>query len=446
MDQDAAGNALAAALNGLQTRAGETALPRAYYTGKHRTRLHSDKFTNPHRAVIEGIRDNQCRKVVELTVDRLTVSGFTADDPADELYAARAWDIWQHSRMDLRLDQWLRGSEITGQPAAIVVDVDSSGQTHFYPKQPEDMWVRTSTVNPARAVYAVALWQDDADRRHATVYTDGDQHYIYTGPGANEQNSADRYVLTNEVPNPIPGICPVFTAATGYTDLTDVIPLQDLLNAELQRGAVAGEYYSLITRVYLGYELEEDPETGQLVEPFGISDRQLFLPDTATDVKDLPGQDPRPFLDAASAHRQAIASATSTPAYLLTSGQDYPSGAARRTAEAGFTAKIRNRQKLYGAALGDAAAYAVALDALATAGTTIATPGLTCQWEPVDVSDTPAQPSVADLSAMGVPLASLLTRYLGWTQEAADEAQAAAEAAHAEQAAANAAFGMPPAV
>lgn len=448
MDQETAGRALAAAVTGLQTRAGTTLLPRAYYKGDHRTRLHSDNFTNPNRAVIENIRDNQCRKIVEVVIDRLTPTGFTPTDPAGELAAARAWDLWQTSRMDLRLDQWLRGSEITGQPATIIVDVDEAGQVQFYPQQPETVWVHTSPTNPTRALWAVQLWTDDDGYRRATIRTAGPEHFVYRGPKADQDaGTAERYVLTETVPNPVPGVCPVFTATIGYTDLTDAIPLQDMLNAELQREAVAGEFYSLITRVYLGYELEEDPETGQPKAPFGIGDRQIFLPDTGTDVKDLPGQNPAPFLEAASAHRQAIASASSTPAYLLTSGgQEYPSGAARRTAEAGFIAKVKNRRAVYGAALADAAAYAVALDALTTAGTLIPLPELAVMWEPADVSEQPTPPTVTELAAMGVPLALLLTRYLGWTQEAADEAQAAADMAAAERAAAASAYGMPPVV
>lgn len=442
--------AITKALEVLATRASITALPRAYYKGDHRTKLHSKDFTNPHRTVIEGIRDNQCRKVIEVVVDRLRITGFTPDDPNAAVFAARAWDLWQASRMDLRLDEWFRGSEICGEPAAIIVDVDDDGAVRFYPQQPEQVWIDPDPVDPARARTAVKLWRGGDGVPRATVYTDGDQHYVYRGttpvnadpltgelPKATE-GAGQRYTLEAEVPNALPGVCPVFAADITYTDLTDVIPLQDLLNAELQREAVSGEYYSFGLRVFLGLEMEIDPETGQKVPPFDVSaNRAVFLPTgydgQRPEVRDLPGQDPAPFLAAAAAHRLAIASSTSTPAYLLAGGTDYPSGAARRTAEAPFIAKIQSRQTVYGAAIAAAAAYAVRLDGLA-AGLDADVPGLTVQWARADVTEErDAAATVADLAALGVPLSYLLPRYLGWSQEEADAAQAAADVAAAER-------------
>lgn len=473
MDHTGAAKALTRAVTWLGMQAGPTQLRRYYYDGKHRTQLHSPDFVNPHRLTIEGIRDNRCRPVVNTTVDALTVQTFRPADDASEIqavYAEKANQIWARSHMDLRADQWLRGSEITGQPTAIIVEADDDEglQAELWPQQPEQVYVYSAPSDPCRALWAVKLWKGDDDRRRATVYTDGPEHFVYAerhpqddtyGPGTVSPDQAyawqqqvvntgaQSWDLETVVPNNLPGVCPVSVAAIGYSDLDDAIPLQDMLNAELQREAVSGEYYAFITRFFLG--MEGKLVDGKIVPPFDVSaNRQYFLPRDETgqapSVMDLPGQDPAPFLAAADSHREAIARITSTPAYMLQQGEP-PSGVALITATKPFTTKIHNRQAIYGAALADALEYAVTLE-YALAGVELTEePDLVCVWAEDDLSaEADRVKTVATLSALGVPLSTLLTRYMGWSREDADAAQTAIDVAGLQRAADAAAFGMPP--
>lgn len=441
MDTTEAQIALRYATAKLSERAANTRLNRDYYEGRQRTHLHSPDFTNPHRAVIERVRDNQCRRVVNLTVDRLTVTGFQggSDSQAPSImsdtFAQRAWLLWKASRMGLRLDNWIRGAEITGKQASIIVDTDESGQVRFYPQQPEQVFAETDPINPTKTLWAVKLWRGTDNRDRATVYTAGAEHHLFVGPERGKyvdpveavETVFQSYSYESSYPNKMPGVCPVFVADIGYSDLDDVIPLQDLVNAELQREAVSGEAFSFSTRVWLGLEMEIDRETGEKKAPFEVStNRQYFIPPgidgERVEVKDLPGQDPTPFLNAANAHRMAVARASNTPAYLLLSGGDYPSGEARRAAEASFISKIESRQAYYGSAIADAASYAVLLDAASSGAQLLDVPVVETSWRRADVTaERDAMFVVKELAGLGVPVPELLVHYMGWSPEMASE-------------------------
>lgn len=413
---------------------------RDYYTGHHAPAFMTNTYTNPHRELIYGLRDNQCRNVIDLVVDRLTITGFAPNaisDTAMTAAAARGWDLWQANRMEGRVRDWFTSCEVAGRDGVIIVWPDSTGKVRFWLQEPGQCGFERSEEDPDRLLWVSKRWWDGT-HSNITVYTP-DMVEVWTSTSTLRDPDAETYRLdpAQTMVNPL-GQTPAYAVRLTVSDLDSVIPLQNALNTTLANAAITGAYYSQPMRVWLGMELEIDPETGKKVPPFELgASRSVFLPPAGegeqnTDVKDLPGHSPIPFIAEADSYRAAIARVTRTPAHLLLQAGDIPSGEALRVAEAPFIAKVEARQHLYGAVIADAVALAVRLDL----GMYDAAMELVTVWKPAASESLESNAKVAtDLSSIGVPLAVVLVKVMGWDAETAQAVAEQAAAAAADKAA-----------
>jgi hypothetical protein len=444
------------AYDGLSKRILDTQVMRDYYEGRHRRLMASNNFINPFRSIIDGAVENMCRPTVDLCVDRLDIASFESVEPGDPIADAAAdfaWDLWQDSHMDLNLQDWLREMEITGHPGTLIVWPDGTGDVDIAPQKPENVWAQMSEENPGVVVWAVKFWRGDDGFSRATLYT-ADQITVYVSSDRSlmrpdpstysiqaptyelDDDGVPATVITdNPMPNPFQR-CPVFVADLGCSDLRDVIPLQNMLNKALANSLVAGEGFSLPLRVWLGLDVEIDPETGRKVPPFTVgTNRDVFLPANMdgmqpVDVKDLQGHSPEPFLLEADSHRAAIARIARVPQHLLLQNSVPVSGLALTIAEQPFVAKLHGRQRRYGATIIDAVEFAFEVAMYIKTGRPVEGPGVGIVWKAAETqSPLDNIKNVTELTSVGVPLKTALVKLLGWSEEEAEAAQDAADAA-----------------
>ena len=431
---------IADAIASIRQTAANTARTRGYYDGPGQATPFSKDtaWTNPHRNMIQGLRDNQCRSVIDLTVDRLQLTGFTTTTSGDviqEALAARAYDLWQANRMGLRSRQWFTSLEVTGAEGAIVVWPDTDGNVRLWVQDPEQVAFEADEERPERLLWLAKRYWDGTASVMIMYWPDSVETWKSSSPL--HDPDAATYTLTNEQVNPFGFVPAVATGLGGYSDIDSAIPLQDLLNQALANSAIASLTFSLPIRVWSGLEMGLDPETGEKVAPFELgTQRTAWLPpaapgETAPDVKQLSGEAPTALLAEADSHRRAIAAVTRTPVHLLLQAGDFPSGEALRTAEAPFVAKVQARQALYGAALSDALSMAVVIDTYLSTGVMLARPDFETVWTPAGSDSMESNAKVVEmLVGVGVPLDVALVRVMGWSAEdAAVIGQRADEAA-----------------
>jgi hypothetical protein len=419
---------LSTAITFMRETQARAARNRRYYAGDFPSVFSSETdFTNPARRLIDGICDNQCKGVIDLTIDRLQVNGFATTSPNDvvqEALSARAFDLWQENRMSLASRNFFTSLEVTGEEGAIIVYPDSSGRVRLWVQEPEQIAFERSPQNRETLVWiAKKFW--DTNASVIIVYT-ADVVQTWRSNSTLVDPDESTYRLVSEEPHPFGFVPAVAVGMQGCSDIDLAAPLNEMLNQALANSAIASQFFSLPLRVVTGLEVEIDPETGHKVPPFKIGlERTLFLPgamqgEQPIGVEQLSGEAPTALLAEADSHRRAIAAVTRTPVHLLLQSGSFPSGESLRTAEAPFIAKVKGRMDVYGSALADALSIAVVIDAFLKTGIILPRPDLVTTWAPAGSESLESNSRVVEtLVSVGVPLEIALVKVMGWDSETA---------------------------
>lgn len=418
----------------LAGRTSEYTRYRNYYKGKQPLRFLSDEWTNPFGEQVRGLYDNLCGRVVDLAVDRLTITGVTGlGDGQVDADADTAWDIWNQNRMDARANELFREAGRCGD-AYLLVWVED-GQVVLYPHRADTISLRFDPRIPGKVISAVKLWTAGKDRR-ATVWTAHDlAEYV---------NGDHGWSLIGEIqPNPL-GDVPVRhlpangdLGEMGRSDIADVVPLQDLLNKSLAGQAVAGEDVSRPLRFALGIDGRINEETGEVEPPFQNKTSKFSWSPADKTVAHIGQLDPpglSDFLAEQDSLRAEIARVACRPAHLLLQAGDFPSGESLRVAEAPFTAFIRSRMTTWGYQIADVLGMAIQLHRLTQGQATGDRPLFEMRWrDPEPENAKQRQDELRLLVEIGVPLEVALVEY-GFTPERAKEIAVAADVKAAEAA------------
>ena len=226
---------------------------RDYDEGRHELRFATKDFADKYGSVVRSMRENLCPAAISAFVDGLSIKEWgdqAAEDVADEEGLTRLADL-------VHTEAYRSGD------AYVLVWKNAAGEPipHFH--RADQFWPKTSATDPGILEYAAKIWVDEkrlgrinvyyADRveRFATMnpFTAG------TDPDLPEQTTAWRAYDDDGDPDVIAhdfGAVPVCwwkqNAADqhshGRSILTDVIPLQDGLNASLAHMLVLGEGYA----------------------------------------------------------------------------------------------------------------------------------------------------------------------------------------------------------
>ncbi len=344
-----------------------------YYTGRDQGTQLTDrtkKYLQRQGSVLKW-RENFCEPLVDVYAERLQVTGFASNLPAqgDDPPALDEWLdlVWQRNRMDAK-QAVVHTAAIYKGDKFVLVDYDYlTGLPRVTCQRPETIkphygdeyedlmeWASktwtTQTVHPrlnakGRAVQRLNLYWPDRVEKWFRVTRDSQGGWE---PWADLTDEG-------EEPWPVPWVrsdgsprgVPIFHfkhkslgADFGRSELENVIPEQDELNKQIidlnmvldnhaapQRWAVGVPADNTSLKSAIGnvwHAASEDAKFGQL-EPF----------------------DPRGVLDAIEGTISRMARRSRTPLHLLTGG-DMPSGEALRTAEAGLVAKVLACQTPFG--------------------------------------------------------------------------------------------------
>lgn len=277
-----------------------------YYDGTHDTVVpDSGTVSNPDlRDLLLSLADNMCDDVVDETVDRLEVVAWTstsvddsvgpdaATDPAggepveDDPLGEAAMAVWTANRMPARERSTYRDG-LAAADGWAMVERGADGVWRTFPQRPEQMGCRYRDDQPDVIDVAWKVWRDGQRWRLNLYYgadtsdPGGARLERWTTKGSRNDGGipeARAFIPLNDDedaenvrqgPRPDWDRCPVFhypqgeVGGYGRSVLTDVIPLQDVLNLSLSNLVVNSEDVALPARYATGVQVPTDPVTGE---------------------------------------------------------------------------------------------------------------------------------------------------------------------------------------
>ena len=363
---------------------------------------------------------NYPRLVVNSKVDRLSVSGFVSRETGE--IDSTAWQLWQRAGMiskseQVHTDYYLFGAAyatvwgtLDGRPAVTAgTPLSTCVQTDPATGEILASLRRLKVRDGTKAI----LFEPD----QATVFTSTSPDYI-AGPGG--------WTVESITENPF-GIVPTVPFireqssedVTGTSAVEDILDLSDAQAKILSDAMVTSEHFARPRRWATGLEIEEDEETGEIVDPFRKeSHLQSESPDTKFgqfNSADLSG-----YENLIATITQQIGSLTGLPPHYLGLHGDQPANAdGVRAAEAQLASAAYSDQRQLDTPWSRVAQLlrAVNDDGIDPAGT---------DAKPVYSSPeirTPAQAADAALKQrdIGIPLETVLIETLGYSPDQARE-------------------------
>lgn len=424
------------ALKHLRARKGHYDLYRQYYRGNHRLAFTTENWRSEFGLMVKGVADNLCPTVVDTMVDRLEIAQFTG---TSEETAA---EVWKDNRMDLRAGEVHSEAAKQGD-AFLLVWPDAENKPAFFLNTADQMCVRYSQEVQGKIVYACKVWIGEDEKAYATLYypdriekyisknkvrgyslpekgdaTTWEKREVVTGYDEGEADG-DRVEVLEEwpLPNPFDRV-PVFHFANnaslgeyGRSELSDVIPLQDILNKDLSDRLITQEFHSYPQRWAIGLAPEYD-ENGNPKAPQGGPNRLWYTDNEGAKMGQFEASDLEGFIKVADSDRAEIARVSRTPIHQLLATGTPPSGEALRTMEAPLMAKVKDRQDSWGAVWEDAMEFAVSFP-----GGQSDAVDLTCEWvDKTSVSDKEKAEEMVLKQTLEVPVQQLWAE-LGYTKE-----------------------------
>ena len=363
----------------LMARRGECDLHRQYYAGHHRTLL-TDRLKAFLPRDLQGqFRDNYCGIVVNAPLNRLNVVGFTGDNAP---LAEWAWQLWQQQRMDAIQGQAHLDALVTGD-GYILVDWDSETQSpRLTPQKTEMIWPHYNETT-RRIDWASKKWTQEGERigdppvtRLNIYYPERVEKYLA------RNNVWLRFQEPGDAGWPLPWVdaqgqpLGVMLAHFrnddqgedfGYSELCNVVPLQDLLNKTLIDLIQVMDTMAFPQRWTMDITSGGGDANGKRASTFDIvpgTISQFFSETEGGQVGEWPAAPVDGLLRSLEIMVQHIASISSTPQHLFQIGGGVPSGEALKTSESGLVQKVKRKQVVFGNAWEDAMMMAAKLQSV----------------------------------------------------------------------------------
>lgn len=363
---------------------------------------------------------NYPRLVVNSKVDRLSVSGFVSRETGE--IDAEAWQLWQRAGMISRSEQMHTDYYLFGAAYATVWGT-LDGRPAVTAGTPLSTCVQTDPATGEILASLRRLKVRDGTKAilfepdQATVFKSTSPDYI-AGPGG--------WTVESVTENPF-GIVPTVPFireqssedVAGTSAVEDILDLSDAQSKILSDAMVTSEHFARPRRWATGLEIEEDEETGEIIDPFRKeSHLQSESPDTKFgqfNSADLSG-----YENLIATITQQIGSLTGLPPHYLGLHGDQPANAdGVRAAEAQLASAAYSDHRQLDTPWSRVAQLlrAVNDDGIDPAGT---------DAKPVYSSPeirTPAQAADAALKLrdIGIPLETVLIETLGYSPDQARE-------------------------
>lgn len=428
---------LTKALTELKTRGIRVEKRDRYFTGNHPTPPGSVAWSKTFGPQLKGVRDNQCKLVVQAHAEALVPAGVKArtTDKLDSAHAA--WVTERFIDEAAAFDKAVTDAEALGEQLTIAVDYNASGEVDFYPLDPRSCYVQLDRGGDY--LWAVHFWKaEDGPGTHATIYTP-ERVAHYQSAARTLLPSAEDFHLLEETPNPF-GEVMLATVDKGGSVIDDIAPLNDVLNKLMQASMVVAEGYALPRTVWMGLSTF-DSDAGELTTPNlavnpATNSRDVIFPTVVDEEGDkrsvvqLPSPEPEKYLKDMDSIRASIARDGSVPASRLQLGGVPASGEALEMEYIPFVATNgRNVRSYYRPYFNRLARLAVRRRLYKLTGQPMEAPTLETQFPKVAATTTSTRTAeFAAGIAAGMTLRDALVEFMGWDREAADIIQANSDA------------------
>lgn len=409
----------------LDERRGKLHRLRSHWNGDAAAAFLSKKSRDALDGRLKSLSINVPRLVVNSKVDRLSISGIVG--AADNVPAPQLNTDWKQSGMVteselVHSDYYLYGS------AYMLVWPDAFGRPRPVAGNPLTMYADTDPAT-GQVSRAIRRWSTGKKSR-ALLYTPTEM-VLYESPSPDFTTSSGGWEVVNREENPferVP-IVPFIRRLTsddhtGTSAVEDILDLTEALIKVLSDALVTSEHYARPRRWATGLEIDED-EDGNIVDPFGDS-RFLQSEDPATKFGQFDAVRLDGYTDLTATITQQIGSLTGLPPHYLGLHGDQPANAdGVRAAEAQLASAAYSDQRQLDMPWSDVAQLMAAVRDPAADPTAR---DYRAEWTSPEIR-TPAQAADAavKLRQMGVPLAIVLVKSLGYTPAEAAEVSRAAD-------------------
>ncbi|MGW0930693.1 phage portal protein [Streptomyces sp. NPDC002644] len=318
-----------------------------YYEGVHqKLAFAQDRHKTEFQRLFAEWRDNFCGLIIDSSTERMRVEGFRF--PGEGEMDADARKFWQRNSLDslsngVHLDAMVQGR------AYVIVWAGKDGEPTVTPVSAEEMAVQFKPGSFTELEAAARFFQDAWGRPWVTLWTETYVYEVPLGKSEWEQGTKKK--------NPL-GVVPVVPfhnrarlSGEPYSDLANVIPIQDAINKITSDALLASEYAAWPQRWVTGLEIEED-ENGNPKEPFKVSVAKLLqAEDPNAKFGQFAAADLKNYVNLINLLVQHLSSVSRTPShYFLVNQGNAPSGEAIISAEAGLVAKVKERMLYFGEA------------------------------------------------------------------------------------------------
>lgn len=352
----------------------------AYYAGDHPlpvmpTTAQAVQAESAYRRLLQMGRTNWVRLVADAPNERLQVIGFRSGGPEPQV-DEDVWAIWQANQLDADSALVHQTALVTGQ-AFVLVWADANGNPQILAEHPTNCIVEYEAGTRRRRTAGLKIWRDDSGHLCANLFlpqyvlkyrTAKVTSSLIGNDWLTRDTSTDPWIVQNPlgvVPlvefraNPNLHAAPV---GGGIGEFETVIDIQDRINRTLFTRLLAGEFGAFRQRWVVGMDLEPDPVTGRVQEPFRAALDRLWVVDDP-DVKfgEFSATDLRPFIDAIEADVTHLAAITKTPPHYLLGKEVNISAEALKASEAGLVAKTARHRDQFSEAWEEVLRLAVAV-------------------------------------------------------------------------------------
>ena len=369
-----------------------------YYYGDQPLKYSTEKLKDAFDSPFVRFTQNWCAVVINAVLDRMTFKGWDIQDKAldeivDEFYES---SNIQKISSDIHLNALVTGESF------VVFDTLEDELTAFY-NDSRLVHVFYDPNNPGEMLYAAKWWKDDVkDVTRLNLYYP-DRILKYTADKA--VSSEKSFSLDTEDTNPYGGI-PVVHFDLGYSELDNVIPIQDAVNKTFSDMMVVGEFNAFKQRWVVTNNdlsaLKNNPKA--LFQLFkGGSDEE------PTKVGEFYAADLNMYLNAMDKLANSIAVISRTPKHYFHDTGGNISGEALIVMESPLLKKIRQLQELYSQGWKDCAQFVLRQNRK-----NVDPPEIITVWDSIETQQPllTAQ-EIREYVNLGVPLETMLRRK-GW--------------------------------
>ncbi|MCX4554129.1 phage portal protein [Streptomyces sp. NBC_01500] len=319
----------------------------AYYEGEQQKLVFAQaRYKTAFRDLFNDWRDNFCGLIIDSATERMKVEGFRV--PSEGKLNSEAKEFWQRNSLDslsnaVHLDAMVQGK------AYVIVWADKQGEPTIQPVSADEMVVQYKPGSSTELEAAARFYLDSWGRSWVTLWTN---EYVYEVPlGENQWEAGTK----NKNPMKVVPVVPFHNRSRingdPYSDLHNVIPLQDAVNKTTSDALLASEFAAWPQRWVTGLEIRVD-DNDNVIEPYKIGeDKLLQAEDEKTQFGQFEAADLNNYVVFVNLLVQHLSSVSRTPShYFLVNQGNAPSGEAIISAEAGLVSKVKERMLYFGEA------------------------------------------------------------------------------------------------